>query len=81
MILQIVLPVRLSALARCWRRRPLRPDAHRLGDLNFRQAFRLGRELGASAVAPRRPPIGRPDFPSGFPNHRAADGHPEQGQK
>ena len=32
--------VRPSAPARCWERRPLRPDAHRLGDLIFRQAFR-----------------------------------------
>ena len=67
MIFRIVLPVRPSTPAGCWERRPLRPDAYRLGDLIFRQAFRLGEVLGASAVSPRRPPIGRPDFPSGLP--------------
>ena len=51
MIFRIVLPVRLSTSARCWERRLLRPDAYRLGDLIFRQAFRLGEVLGASVVA------------------------------
>ena len=62
--------VKPSASARCWERRPLRSDTHRLGDLIFRQAFRPGEVLGASAVTPRRPPIGRPDFPSGLPPRR-----------
>jgi len=62
--------VRPFASARCWECRPLHPDAYRLGDLIFRQAFRLGEVLGASAVALRRPPIGRPDFPSSFPPRR-----------
>ena len=129
MILRIVLPVRPPASARCWERRPLRSDAHRLGDLIFRQAFpprrgagsvgryaliptdwatrfsvrpstparccgrwslrpaayrlgdpifrqavRLGGVLGVSTVAPRRPPIGRPDFLSGFPPRRGVGG-------
>ena len=74
MIFRIVLPVRLSALAGCWGRRPLRSDAHRLGDPIFRQAFRLGGVLGALAVAPRPPPIGRPDFLSGLSPRRGAGG-------
>ena len=72
MIFRIVLPVRPSAPARCWERRPLRSDSHRLGDLIFRQAFRPGEVQGASAVALRRPPIGRPDFLSGLPPRRGA---------
>ena len=64
--------VRPSAPARCWERRPLRPDSRRLGDLIFCQAFRLGEVLGALAVAPRRPPIGQPDFSSGLPPWRGA---------
>ena len=30
----------------------MRSDAHRLGDLIFRQAFRLGEVLGALVVTP-----------------------------
>ena len=44
--------VRLSASAGCWGRWPLRLDAYRLGDLIFRQAFRLGEVLWALVVAP-----------------------------
>ena len=64
--------VRPFAPARCWERRPLRSDAYRLGDLTFRQAFRPCEVQGASAVALRRPPIGRPDFSSGLPPRRGA---------
>ena len=62
--------VRLSASARCWERRPLRPDAHRLGNPIFRQAFRPGEVLGVSAVALRFSPIGRPDFSSSLSPRR-----------
>ena len=34
-------------MAGCWERWPLRLDAYRLGDLIFRQAFRLGEVRGA----------------------------------
>ena len=51
----------------------MRSDAHRLGDLIFCQAFRLGEVLSASAVALRRPSIGRPEFPSGLPPRQGVE--------